>query len=168
MFAVNEWIASGLPFHGMRDHLGHGAPIMAGMMGMARNTASWNGVLGDRGSMAALIALMLDKEAHDSYYTDQAFLERRLWPLVRNVSIYHDSDTARCKRHKSLRCQAYPFQAPRPVRPLLCWQQLSQARRGRELSAALYNELRSLNETSVRSKRAAHLVGGEHTTAAPG
>jgi hypothetical protein len=49
LMAVNEWIASGLGFHSMRDHRLHIVPVMGAMFGMRR------GLFGNTTSMTKLV-----------------------------------------------------------------------------------------------------------------
>jgi hypothetical protein len=80
--AVDAFLASDRPFHAMRDHPGHNAPIMAGMWGarrgavrgMAERLASWESGLEAVGPVS-----------------DQAFMARKIWPHVRARALVHDS-----------------------------------------------------------------------------
>jgi hypothetical protein len=55
---------------------------------------------------------MLADAPPDVYNTDQNFLDRWIWPLVRNVSLCHESDLRRCQRHANLRCEGFPSYGP--------------------------------------------------------
>lgn len=76
--AVDDWITSGYPFHCMRDHCEHNVPIMGGMWGVV------GGYIKD-------IQKMIETWT-DFYHkgTDQTFLERYIWPRVRDHAIVHD------------------------------------------------------------------------------
>lgn len=76
--AVDEWIASGRAFHTMRDHVEHGVPIPGGMWGATRDGVP---------EMAELIESWSRFAAKGN---DQEFLERWIWPGVRDRAIAHD------------------------------------------------------------------------------
>ncbi|MBK1838903.1 tetratricopeptide repeat protein [Azospirillum sp. YIM B02556] len=78
--AVAEWIASGLPFHVMRDHLLHTDVILAGM---------WGGRAGLLPPMAPVVAAVADREA--DRWQDQRFLAEWVWPRIRDRVLVHDS-----------------------------------------------------------------------------
>jgi hypothetical protein len=75
--AVNEWIASGMDFHIMRDHPKHEYPILAGM---------W----GTRGSILRDIGELIRRwNSFDFYGCDQKFLGRIVYPRVRERAFIH-------------------------------------------------------------------------------
>ena len=77
--AVDEWVASGKGFHVMRDHPGHGTPILGGM---------WGG----RASKCAKYRDVFYRDVfgdHKGY--DQEFLTRYLWRDVRIDMVCHRS-----------------------------------------------------------------------------
>lgn len=78
--AVADWLASGLPFHVLRDHVGHVDLILAGL---------WGGVAGGLPAMGPAIRDHL-AAAHNRW-TDQVFLARRVWPWLRGRVRIHDS-----------------------------------------------------------------------------
>jgi Flp pilus assembly protein TadD len=80
--AVDDWLASGKPFHIMRDHPEHAELIMAGM---------WGGVAGLLPDLAAQAVTYY--EAHETKWrwVDQDFLRDHVWPLVRLHAVTHDS-----------------------------------------------------------------------------
>ena len=78
--AVEEWIDSGQRFHIMRDNVVHTELILAGMWG------GISGVLPD--------IKKLSREYFQQYgqrWTDQHFLREKIWPLVKDRSLTHDS-----------------------------------------------------------------------------
>jgi hypothetical protein len=75
--AVEEWLASGLDFHIMRDHPYHGAPILGGAWGVR------GGVLPDMGRL-------LDRwQHHERKGRDQDFLAARVYPLIEHSVLVH-------------------------------------------------------------------------------
>jgi tetratricopeptide (TPR) repeat protein len=80
--AVDEWLSSGKLFHIMRDHPEHAELIMAGMWGGAA------GILPDLANQAVNYY-----ETHETKWrwVDQDFLRDHVWPLIKNVSLTHDS-----------------------------------------------------------------------------
>jgi len=105
LFAVNEWISSGLGFHVMRDHPEHNAPVLGGMFGMRR------GVLG-RKKMRSLLRLALSQNAkgiHGMRGEDQSFLMRYIWPIVRSQTLDHDILSERCRKYGSKVCRSFPM-----------------------------------------------------------
>ncbi len=81
--AVADWIASGAPFHVMRDHPTHCELILAGM---------WGAVRGGLGPMRdRIIAYAAGEEPLlNDVEMDQRFLRRVVWPMVRDVALTHD------------------------------------------------------------------------------
>jgi len=78
--AVDAWIASGLPFHVMRDHILHTELMLAGM---------WGGMAGLLPSMAPRIAEAASSEANR--WQDQRFLQSHVWPVIEHACLVHDS-----------------------------------------------------------------------------
>ena len=80
--AVDEWLASGKPFHMMRDHPEHAELIMAGM---------WGGISGLLPNLTRQAVEYY--EAHETKWrwVDQDFLRDRVWPIIKNHSILHDT-----------------------------------------------------------------------------
>ncbi|MCR8560188.1 hypothetical protein KXD93_21225 [Mucilaginibacter sp. BJC16-A38] len=75
---VDQWLDSGKGFHIIRDHVNHHTRIMAGMWGIRRNQIN------------------IRKETRklfitDAYGIDQIFLERMIFPLIKNDVLVHDS-----------------------------------------------------------------------------
>jgi hypothetical protein len=83
--AVDAWLASGMHFHVMRDFYTHTELILAGM---------WGGIRGALPSMRALIAEWLSEQKGITYNqttSDQIFLREKVWPVVRQSALVHDS-----------------------------------------------------------------------------
>lgn len=78
--AVQEWIASDLPFHAMRDWVSHTDPILAGL---------WGGVAGVFPDMAGAIAAFRATTPHNINW-DQYFLRDQMWPAIRDRIMVHD------------------------------------------------------------------------------
>ncbi len=78
--AVDAWIASGQPFHVMRDHPQHrSTPILAGMWGC-------------RGGSIPDIAERIARFANGAAkHEDTKFLHDEIWPLVRDRCLVHSS-----------------------------------------------------------------------------
>lgn len=75
---VEQWIDSDKKFHIIRDHMNHNTRIMAGMWGVKQNN------------------LDIKKERRkflltNNYGTDQVFLERIIYPLIKHDVMIHDS-----------------------------------------------------------------------------
>merc|ERR1719181_2466889 len=73
--AVDEWIASGLPFHAMRDHPWHGVPIMGGMWGGLGSAISAPNV------QSRFVAYLKDQDKF-TYGQDQNWLAQEIWPIM--------------------------------------------------------------------------------------
>ncbi|MEO7813935.1 MAG: hypothetical protein ABIR87_00635 [Sphingomicrobium sp.] len=81
--ALDDWLASGLRFHAMRDHPFHNELMMGGMWGGTANTAF---------SMQQLLGEFYDRHGIDhSYGLDQQFLRQYVWPRVAADMVTHDS-----------------------------------------------------------------------------
>jgi hypothetical protein len=77
--AVDEWIASGLPFHVMRDSAHHDRCMLGGM---------WGGV----GGLVPDIAGLVDGWGHYERWGDSdRFLSQVVWPGIRGRTLCHDS-----------------------------------------------------------------------------
>jgi len=83
--AVEEWLASDLPFHIMRDHPAHNTAILAGMWGVKRE------------GLDRLPFKFSDRlkeyllRSGQSKVTDQAFLKDELFPHIRHMAMTHCS-----------------------------------------------------------------------------
>ena len=92
--AVDEWIQSGAKIHIMRDHPNHNYVMSGGM---------WGGVKGAIPDIKSLMANWGDKS---NYIADMYFLNDRVWPMIVNDQIAHDS----------YHCTRYPNSKPFPTR----------------------------------------------------
>ncbi len=82
--AVEDWLASGRPYHVMRDHPVHCELILAGMWGAHRGNL---GPIGPR-----ILAHVRAAEARlNNRTSDQAFLRETVWPLIRRDALIHDA-----------------------------------------------------------------------------
>lgn len=77
--AVEAWIASGRPFHVMRDHILHTELILAGM---------WGGTAGLLPELRGLAERFARTDA--DRWQDQRFLRRFVWPAIRDRALIHD------------------------------------------------------------------------------
>lgn len=78
--AVQAWLKSGKSFHIMRDHPYHGVPILGGMWGFKGH-----------GLHSSLVSVLQAFEPNTQKGTDQYFLARDVYPLVKNDAYVHDS-----------------------------------------------------------------------------
>ena len=76
--AVQEWVNSPYEFHCMRDHIQHNVEIMGGMWG-CKNPY-----------LIGMIELIKTWNNFDSKGTDQNFLSKMIWPLIKKNCIVHD------------------------------------------------------------------------------
>jgi hypothetical protein len=101
LFAVNEWISSGLGFHAMHDHRRHAMPILAGLWGAKRGAINMTSAM-----MRALQEYPND--AIEGYGgDDQAFLAKYVWPVVKDFTINHDVKPGRCQQHGFKVCRKF-------------------------------------------------------------
>lgn len=77
--AVDEWLESNKDFHIMRDHPYHNTVILGGMWGV-RN-----------GMLKNIKELITEYNKGDFWQVDQNFLREKIYPLVVNTSLTHDS-----------------------------------------------------------------------------
>lgn len=75
---VDQWLSSEKKFHIIRDHVNHNAIIMAGLWGIKKNNI-------DIRKLSRKILMT------DSYGIDQLFLEKLIYPLVKDDVMVHDS-----------------------------------------------------------------------------
>lgn len=80
--AVDEWLASERHFHVMRDHFGHTDLVLAGL---------WGGVAGALPPLAEMLDGFGYNPATESRTADQKFLRERVWPVIRQSCLIHDS-----------------------------------------------------------------------------
>ncbi len=94
--AVDEWMASGLPFHVLRDWYTHTDPMLAGL---------WGGIAGVFPDMAGTLDRFLAAQPMNTNW-DQFFLRDQVWPAIRDDCVVHD----RCFGSHAAR----PFPSPTP------------------------------------------------------
>jgi hypothetical protein len=80
--AVDEWLSSDRHFHVMRDHFGHTDLVLAGL---------WGGVSGALPPLAQMLDGFGYSPATESRTADQKFLRERVWPVMRQSCMIHDS-----------------------------------------------------------------------------
>jgi hypothetical protein len=103
LLAVNEWISSGLSFHGMRDHLYHTVPIMGGMWGAK------HGAIDMTSTIERAFKDYPNTSVPGCCADDQNFLATYVWPIVKHNAIDHDIDAGRCKSHGAKVCRRFPI-----------------------------------------------------------
>lgn len=86
ILAVDEWIQSGKTFHIMRDHPHHmnsNTPIMGGMFGTRKikNIVWFNLIHREE----------LNDKGRDHYNKDQDFLNKYIYPIIKNDCFIHSS-----------------------------------------------------------------------------
>jgi len=99
--AVAEWISSGQRFHVMRDHPEHAELMMAGM---------WGGVAGLLPSLTEQAVQYYELHQPKWRWVDQDFLRDRVWPLIRQDCLVHDSVYSMGND-----CRAFPAHPPIPA-----------------------------------------------------
>jgi len=77
--AIEAWVASGVPFHVMRDHAMHMEPVMGGM---------WGAVAGEPPPI--LPAIRRFERERTARWNDQHFLADWLWPKIARRVLVHD------------------------------------------------------------------------------
>jgi len=97
--AVAEWLASGLPFHSMRDWYTHTDPMLAGL---------WGGIAGVFPDMAGAIAGFREATPLNTNW-DQFFLRDQVWPAIRDHVMVHD------RYFTTHRAQPFPTPTPSGV-----------------------------------------------------
>jgi len=75
--AVDEWLKSKRKFHIMRDHPYHNVKILAGMWGC-------------RNGIPDLKKLLKNWKDYSYKQCDQVFLDRYVWPRIKNDVLIHD------------------------------------------------------------------------------
>jgi hypothetical protein len=91
MKLINEWISSNKCFHIIRDHLGHGVPILGGMFGVK--------VKNFKKICTNLKNIDFYKTQYYKVYSkniekqpDQIFLKKIIYPIIKNNNLTHISD----------------------------------------------------------------------------
>ena len=120
--AVAEWIASGLPFHAMRDWITHSDPMLAGL---------WGGVARAFPDMAGAIANFRAEVPLNTNW-DQFFLRDQVWPAVRDHIMVHD----RCFNAYAAR----PFPTPTPRQAHVGQNEYATDKDGQAAALAAYTE----------------------------
>ena len=94
--AVDDWLASGLPFHAIRDWYTHTDVMLAGL---------WGGIAGVYPDMAGAIARYATRNPATTNW-DQEFLREQIWPDIRDSILVHD------RLFKGHAVRAFPGTAP--------------------------------------------------------
>jgi len=94
MFAVHEWMSSGLGFHAIRDHPYHVIPIMGGVFGMRRGV--FKGEKMENLVTEALRQYPGTATIPGCCADDQNFLSMYVWPKVSGDALSTDSSIGRC------------------------------------------------------------------------
>ena len=102
--AVDDWVASGMAFHVMRDNPSHDTPILGGMWGCA------GGLLPMDEMVDRWMASVPDSCKHGS---DQLFLSKEVWPIVRTRAISHGLHGT---QFPCAICRPFPGHAPIPFK----------------------------------------------------
>ncbi len=92
---IKDWERSGKEFHIIRDHIQHGTKIMGGMWGCTKDFIS-------RINYDDLLNSFNKSTYKNIYATDQEFLARMIYPLVKDTACIHD-DWARYSDEKNVR-----------------------------------------------------------------
>ncbi len=80
---VNDWIESKKSFHIIRDHQQHGTKIMGGMWGAAKDFIN----MIDYDDLIKQFSIL---DYKNMYATDQEFLARMIYPLLKDDVLIHD------------------------------------------------------------------------------
>ena len=80
---IKDWEKSGCEFHIIRDHVKHGTRIMGGMWGATRHFI-------ERIDYVDLLKQFSCLSYNNIYATDQEFLARMIYPLVKETACIHD------------------------------------------------------------------------------
>lgn len=103
LLAVNEWISSGMSFHGMRDHAYHSVPIMGGMWGAK------HGAIDMTSTIERAFKDFPNSGVPGCCADDQNFLAMYVWPIVKGNAIDHDMDHGRCRMYGAKVCRKFPM-----------------------------------------------------------
>ncbi|TAN46426.1 MAG: tetratricopeptide repeat protein [Methylococcaceae bacterium] len=100
LLAVEQWVRSGKAFHIMRDHVYHMELILAGM---------WGGMARVLPNLREII--LNDPRYAKNRFSDQLFLMERVWPLIKEQALIHDS------YYRLHGAQDFPsgYRLPRPI-----------------------------------------------------
>mmetsp|Transcript_28150 Transcript_28150/g.38699 ORF Transcript_28150/g.38699 Transcript_28150/m.38699 type:complete len:560 (-) Transcript_28150:12-1691(-) len=102
--AVEEWIESKYPVHIMRDHVNHCIVMNGGM---------WGGTKDAVRSMSEKISAW---SSRDEYMADLHFLDKQIWPDIKNSQLSHDSYC----------CDRFPNARPFPTQRDMTYQHVGQ------------------------------------------
>ena len=102
--AVEAWIDSGVSVHILRDHVNHCIPMNGGMWGAVK------------GALPQMEEEITKWSSRDEYMADLHFLEKRIWPAVKENQISHDSYC----------CDRFPNTKPYPTRRSKLYQHVGQ------------------------------------------
>jgi hypothetical protein len=106
-FAVDEWMASGLPFHVMRDHPGHSKfPMSGGMWGGTRDAIPDMAMRLYRAELAWWASAV---RVGNGYLGDMQWLTEEIWPIVQQKGVWQ-SDSFTCDGPWG---RGHPFPTPR-------------------------------------------------------
>lgn len=95
-FAVEEWIQSGKAMHTIRDHPNHERPMNGGLIGGTKHAIPG-------------IRAMIDRYPNKNRYGgDLTFLTEKVWPMLKNNQIGHDSYSC----HKFPNSRPFPTKRP--------------------------------------------------------
>lgn len=86
--AIREWDKSGKSFHTMRDHKGHDIRLLGAMWGAKKGFLAEFKALFDEFMKG--IDGMAEIKRERFFYTDQRFLNDKIWPLVKDKAMIHD------------------------------------------------------------------------------
>jgi hypothetical protein len=78
--AVDAWLAGDRPFHVLRDHVQHNAPMLAGL---------WGGFTGLLPPLGPAMSKYLAQDT--TRFADQRFLRQFVWPRIRQATLAIDS-----------------------------------------------------------------------------
>lgn len=102
--AVQEWIESQYPAHIVRDHVNHCIVMNGGMWG------------GTKAAVPTMQSLVDAWNSRDEYMADLHFLEKRIWPLIKEHQMAHDSYC----------CDRFPNTRPFPTKRAPTYQHVGQ------------------------------------------
>ena len=98
--AVNEWVSSNKEFHIIRDNVQHAVPICGGMWGASSKFIKRFAPVYDekyKHHMATLLPLQLFHIRGQYFNTDQPFLWKYVWPLIKDSHMAHIGPYDNCK-----------------------------------------------------------------------
>jgi hypothetical protein len=96
-WAINEFVRSNLTFHSIRDHSYHTIPILAGLWGVKKGVFQ-NGIR----------SILEPYLVPSKFGTDQEFLSKEVFPIVKNSILVHTSQSYRFDDSETI--VNFPFQ----------------------------------------------------------